>query len=123
MRGYINIVERKIREAIEKGEFENLPGCGKPLKLEDDSRVPEDLRLAYKVLKNANCLPREIELKKEISNMEEMLGNLPDEKSKYHLIRKINFTIMKLNSIRNKSPLLEENQIYYGKIVDKLDKK
>ena len=123
MFGYQKIVEKKIREAIEKGELKNLPGEGKPLILEDDSRVPEDLRLAYKVLKNANCLPEEIELKKEILNMEEMLGKLTEEKDKYHLIKKINFNIMKLNSIGNKSLLLEENQIYYNKIVDKMDNK
>jgi len=49
--GYEKIVEQRIKEAMEKGEFENLPGKGKPIPLEDDSHVPEDLRLAYKLLK------------------------------------------------------------------------
>ncbi|MEV2466904.1 DUF1992 domain-containing protein [Paenibacillus larvae] len=45
------IAEQKIQEAIQKGEMDNLPGQGKPLVLENWSSVPEDLRLAYKILK------------------------------------------------------------------------
>jgi hypothetical protein len=114
------IIERKIKEAQEKGEFDNLPGKGEPLKLDDDSSVPEDLRLAYKILKNADCLPPELELKKEISQMEDMLADIPDEKERYRLIRKINLKITKLNMMGRKSPLMEEDQVYYGKIVEKM---
>ena len=62
--GYLKIVEQRIREAQEKGEFDDLAGHGKPLALEDDRHIPEDLRLAYKILKNAGCLPPEVEEKK-----------------------------------------------------------
>jgi len=114
------IVEERIRKAQEEGEFDDLPGKGRPLKLEDDSHVPEDLRLAYKILKNADCLPPELQLKKEIRQMEDMLDAIPDEKEKYRLIKRINFKIMKLNMMGKKSPLLEETEIYYKKIVTKL---
>ena len=120
---YLKIVEQRIKEALEKGEFDNLPGQGEPLSLEDDSRVPEDLRLAYKVLKNADCLPPELELKKEIRQMEDMLENIPDEKEKYRQIKKINYKIMKLNMMGHKSPLLEEKEIYYKKLFEKFRKK
>jgi len=60
------IAENKIREAIKKGELKNLAGEGEPLKLEDLSGVPEDLRVPYLILKNAGMLPPELELKKEI---------------------------------------------------------
>ena len=108
---------------MEKGEFDNLPGKGKPLPLEDDSQVPEDLRLAYKLLKNADCLPPELLEKKEILQMEDMLTTIPDEKERYKLIKKINFKIMKLNVMGKKSPLLEEKQIYYKKLIDKMAEK
>ena len=121
--GYEKIVEQRIKEAMEKGEFENLPGKGKPIPLEDDSHVPEDLRLAYKLLKNADCLPPELLEKKEILQMEDMLAAIPDEKERYKLIKKINFKIMKLNVMGRKSPLLEEKQIYYKKLVDKIAEK
>ena len=119
MFGNLKIVERRIIEAIEKGELDNLPGRGKPLKLEDDQQVPEDLRLAYKILKNAGCLPPEVQEKKEILQMEDMLKEIPDEKERYKLIKKINYRIMKLNMMGRKSPLLEEKQVYHDKILDK----
>ena len=55
------IAEQRIAEAIENGDFDNLPGAGKPLELDDDSLVPEELRLAYRILKNAGFVPPEIE--------------------------------------------------------------
>ena len=121
--GYEKIVEQRIKEAMENGEFDDLPGKGKPLPLEDDSHVPEDLRLAYKLLKNADCLPPELLEKKEIRQMEDMLAAVPDEKERYKLIKKINFKIMKLNVTGKKSPLLEEKQIYYKKLIDKIAEK
>ena len=123
MNPHERIAERKIREASEKGEFDNLPGQGEPLNLEDDSHVPEDLRMAYKVLKNADCLPPEIELRKEIRQMEDLLETIPDEKERYRHIKRINLKITQLNMMGHKSPLLEENQLYYSKIVDKIGRK
>lgn len=121
--GYLKIVEQRIREAVEKGEFDNLPGKGKPLVLEDDSHVPEDLRIAYKILKNADCLPPEIQEKKEIMQMEDLLASIPDDLERYKLIKKINYRIMKLNASTKRSPLLEEKQIYFKKLIDKLAQK
>jgi hypothetical protein len=117
---YLKIVEQRIKEAQERGEFDDLPGKGKPLEMEDDSSVPEDLRLAYKILKNADCLPVEIQELKEIRQMEDMLGSIRDEREKYKWIKKINYQIMKLNLRGKKSPLLEEDQIYYAKVLAKL---
>ena len=117
------IIEQRIREAQENGEFDNLPGQGEPLDFEDEGHVPEDLRLAYKILKNADCLPPELELKKEIRQMEDLLESIPDEKEKYRLIKKINYKVMKLNIMGHKSPLLEERQIYYKKLIDKFGQK
>ncbi|MGD2125453.1 MAG: DUF1992 domain-containing protein [Desulfobacteraceae bacterium] len=123
MFGYLKMVERKIKEAQEKGEFDNLPGQGKPLAFEHEGHIPEELRIAYKILKNADCLPPELQEKKEIRQMEDLLANIPDEKERYKLIKRINYKIMKLNMMGKKSPLLEEKQIYYKKLVDKIDKK
>jgi hypothetical protein len=116
-------VEERIREAQKNGEFDNLPGRGKPLSLDEESHIPEDLRIAYKILKNADCLPPEILEKKEIRQMEELLSSIPDEQERYKLIKKINYRIMKLNMMGKKSPLLEENQIYCKKVIDKMAEK
>ena len=114
------IAEERILEAQRRGEFDNLPGHGKPLQLDDDSHVPEDLRLAYKVLKNADCLPPELELKKEILTTEQMLGRITDEGEKYKQLKRLNFLVMKLNMMRNVPVSWEENQRYIDKIVEKL---
>ncbi|MCG6980697.1 MAG: DUF1992 domain-containing protein [Deltaproteobacteria bacterium] len=114
------LAEERIRDAIQRGEFDNLPGSGKPLILEDDRHIPDDLRLAYKILKNADCLPPELELKKEIRKAEELLSSVADEGEKYRQLQKVNFLIMKLNEMRKGSVQWEEKQIYYAKIVDKV---
>ena len=54
------LVERKLAEAVSRGELDDLPGQGKPLDLADDPLVPEDLRLAYRILKNAGFVPEEV---------------------------------------------------------------
>jgi len=114
------LAEERIRDAIQRGEFDNLPGRGKPLNLEDDRHIPDDLRLAYKVLRNAGCLPPELELKKEISKAEELLSSMADEGERYRQLQKVNFLIMKLNEMRKGSVEWEEKQLYYGKIVEKV---
>ncbi|MBL7177411.1 MAG: DUF1992 domain-containing protein [Desulfobacteraceae bacterium] len=123
MFGYLKIVEQRIKKAIERGEFDNLQGQGEPLNLEDDSNVPEELRLAYRILKNADCLPPELELKKEIRKMEDLLENIPDEREKYLQMKKINYKIMQLNMMGHKSPFFEEQQIYYKKLIEKFGRK
>lgn len=67
------LAEQRIQEAMRSGEFERLPGHGKPLELEDLSGVPEELRMSYKIMKNAGLLPEEVTLRKECVTLEEML--------------------------------------------------
>ena len=55
------IAERKIAEAMERGEFDDVPGSGRPLDLEEDPLVPEELRMAYRILRNAGYVPTEVE--------------------------------------------------------------
>jgi hypothetical protein len=119
---YHRLVEEKIREAVQRGEFDNLPGSGEPLQLDDDSRLPDDLRIAYKILKNADCLPPELQLRKDIRQTEELLAGIQDTQEKYRQMKKLNFMIMKLNMMRRVSPLLEEGQRYYEKVVDRIAK-
>jgi len=68
------IAERKIAEALARGELANLPGEGRPLALEDDALVPEDLRAAYRILKNASYVPPEVEAFTEIAQLEALVS-------------------------------------------------
>jgi hypothetical protein len=73
------IAENKIRDAMEDGEFDNLPGSGKPMDLDDYFKLPADLRVAFSLLKSANCVPAEIELLNEIAALERQLASAPAE--------------------------------------------
>ena len=119
--GFSKIVEERIRTAQKRGLFKNLAGSGKPLTLEDDSHIAEELRLAYKILKNADCLPPEVELKKEIERTEELLTGMEDTSEKYSTLKKLNYLIMKLNAIRHTSIDLEIPQQYSAKLVEHLE--
>ena|ERR1051326_2556561 len=89
------IAEDRIRAAQDEGVFDNLPGKGKPLNLEDDSTVPQDMRLVFKILKNAGCLPIEMEVRKEIYNVRQLLNAAIDPETRKELRRELNFLLLK----------------------------
>ncbi|ATM87748.1 MULTISPECIES: DUF1992 domain-containing protein [Yersinia] len=77
--------ERYIADAQKNGEFDNLSGNGKPLQLDDDSFVPLDLRVGYRLLKNAGYLPPELQDRQEaltIVDLLSQLGNQHDAQTK-----------------------------------------
>lgn len=121
--GFEKIVEERITRAQYKGEFNNLPGSGHPLDLTQDQHVPEDLRLAHKILKNADCLPPEIELKKEIQCTEELLAGMPDTAQRYGVLKKLNYLIMKLNACRNQDARFDLPQKYLSAVTDRIASK
>jgi len=89
------LAENRIRAAQEEGFFSNLPGHGKPLDLEDDSNVPEALRLTFKILRNAGCLPIEMELGKQIYNLRQLVAAATDETARLELNRELNYLLLK----------------------------
>jgi hypothetical protein len=96
------IAEQKIVEAIARGELDNLPGAGRPLDLDDDALIPEELRLAYRILKNAGYLPPELETLNEIAQLERIaMGNAT-------AVKKLAFLKAKIESR------------YYGKVLARL---
>jgi hypothetical protein len=120
--GFEKIVEERIQKAQKDGVFKNLPGAGKPIQFED-ANIPEDLRIAYKILKNANFLPPEIELRKQIQKTEDMLSGMEDTRERYKTIKKLNYMIFKLNSIRNTTLELDMPQYYLEKVSNALESK
>jgi len=82
---------------IEKGEFDNLSGKGKPIDLDAYFATPADLRLGYSVLKSAGCAPVEVELRKEIESLKAQLGACNDERKRQALNKEIESRTLKLN--------------------------
>ena len=120
--GFEKIVEERIKNGQKNGAFDNLAGSGKPLDFSDEMIVPDDLRIAYKILKNADFIPPEIELKKKILRTEELFAEADDIRDKYKLLKKLNFLIMKLNSMQNRSMAFEMPQHYSSKLVERFKK-
>jgi hypothetical protein len=83
------IVETLIKEAQERGEFDNLPGKGKPIDLTAYFETPADIRVAQSVLKNAGMQSPEVELLKEIAGLKQLVATLQEEKKKKELEKQI----------------------------------
>lgn len=100
--------DEKIKEAIARGEFDNLPGHGRPLDLDAYFATPEDLRMGYSLLKNAEIIPEEMELLKEIEGLKKSLDSRtsPVEKSaiQRQLSEKITNFNMRMERYRKKRP-------------------
>jgi len=122
MRTAINIIaERKIEEFFQKNEGPDLSHWkNTPLPVEDMSNVPSDLRMAYKILKNAGYVPEEIALQKEIKRTEDLLAHCQDEKEKLKQLKKLNFLQFKLECKTGRRLNLENDSAYYEKVVDRV---
>ena len=83
------IVEEMIKKAQERGEFDNLPGKGKPIDLTEYFEMPEDVRVAQSVLKNAGMKSREVDLLKEIAELRQALTKVVNEKKKQEIQKQI----------------------------------
>ncbi len=114
------IAEQRIREAMERGEFDNLPFHGKPIRLDDLVGVPEHLRMGYKILKNAGVLPEEMQMKKEIVSLKTLLDACYDETEKQTLRQKMNEKVLRYNMMLEKQLHKPTYQKYHAKIMKKL---
>ena len=83
------LVESMIKEAQERGEFDNLPGKGKPIDLTAYFDTPEDVRVAQSVLKNAGITSREVDLLKEIAELRRVLPTILDDRRKIEIQKEI----------------------------------
>lgn len=90
-------VESSIEDAMKRGDFDNLPGKGKPLRLDEYFDTPEDLRVGYSVLKSAGFVPEEAELLKEIGVLKEQLAATFNQEDRQRLQRQINDRQLKYN--------------------------
>jgi hypothetical protein len=123
MEFFAKLAENRILEAMKTGAFDDLSGKGQPLNLEEDSHIAPELRMAYKILKNADCLPVELELRKEVVQLQDLVAAMPDEAEKLKQMRRLNFLVMKLNMMRPVSAQLLENDLYTPKVLERLESK
>lgn len=82
-------VEDQITKAIEAGDFDDLPGKGKPIDLRAYFETPEELRMAYSILKSNDFAPQEVEVLKELDALRKRLESCTDEEQKDKLRKEI----------------------------------
>jgi len=122
--GFIErLAEQRILEAQRKGEFNDLAGKGKPLELADHSEVPEDLRMAYHVLKNAHVLPPEAELMKDIRILEDLLKHVEDDGERKSLAKSLQWKMIRLDILKRRSMNLTSVRDYSRKLIAKLSRR
>jgi predicted Zn-dependent protease len=114
--------EQEIRKAYENGEFDNLPGYGKPMVLEDLSSIPEELRMAYKLLKNAGFSPEENKIKQEMMTIEGLIKECKDPEEKMKLQKNLNEKLLRFNQTMSKRGGKTNSSIFKN-YQQKMDKK
>ena len=95
-------VEEQVRRAIAAGEFDNLAGKGKPIDLKAYFDTPEDLRMAYSVLKGNNFVPEEVEMLKEIDGIKKHLESCQDEEQRKRLKKEVTDRTLVFNMLIEK---------------------
>ena len=96
-------IEAINREAMERGEFDNLPGEGRPIDLSIYFNTPQDVRLAFALLKNAGITPREVELLQEIAKLKESLETCSGEQEQHKTMKAIEERRLRLNLIMGRA--------------------
>ena len=115
------IAERKIQQASAEGTLADLSHWkDKPLPPDDMANVPEDLRMAYRLLKNAGYVPEEVTVQKEITRLEQLLATCTDEREKVRQLRKIGCLKTKLECRMGRAIQLGEEGPYYPQVIDRL---
>jgi len=116
-----SLIERRILEAQARGEFDRLPGSGRPLDLDEDPLVPDELRVAWRVLRNAGFVPPEVEALRRLRDATDEVERAADGAAKDRALRKLQALSLALAESRpgrQRGLVLEPR--YYAKIMCKL---
>jgi hypothetical protein len=95
----IVVSEDRIKKAYEDGEFSNLPGFGKPLEPDDLSAVPQELRMAYRMMKNAGYSPEESVLRQEVMTIEDLIKNCQEDTERKQLKDQLSQKLFEYNKV------------------------
>jgi hypothetical protein len=114
------IAEQKIAQALQERDLNSPKWKNKPLPLDDDRFVPDDLKMAYKILKNSGYLPPEIEERKEVKRLEDLIACTEDEHERLKQMKKLNVLLMKIDEHRSSPVNIADRQDYYQKIVERI---
>lgn len=115
------LAEAHIRKALDSGALDHLPGRGQPLHLDDDSLVPEELRAGYRMLKNAGFLPPELELVREIREVESLIARLDHGEEHRRACARLNLLRSRLGARGREPSLLLARGEYRDRLLQRLE--
>jgi hypothetical protein len=114
------IAEQRIQEAIRRGELDDLPLKGRPIPREDDSGVPEELRMAFKILKNAGVLPEELQIRKELLTLRDLIDICEDPGEEQKLRKELSRKMLHYNVVMERNLHKPIYRTYSDKVLKKL---
>ena len=115
------LVEQRIAAAAARGEFEDLPGAGAPQELDDDLLVPEEVRVANRILKNAGFVPPAVEQLRSLRHWQEELSAAGDAATRCRLQAKLLALDMALESLRGAPTVVPRE--YCRRIAERLSER
>ncbi len=115
-----DLAESRIVEAQRRGEFDDLPGAGAPLRIDDDRLVPPEWRMAYRVLRNAGYLPPEMSLRKQVKELERLIDGLTDSEERRRAFRRLEALRLAVSGGREIEPVWMVEAEYRVRIIEKL---
>lgn len=114
------LAEERIAQARERGELDDLPNAGRPLRLDDDSMVPPELRAAYRVLKNAGYLPEAMQVRRDIHDAETLLRVARTEEERATAGARLRLLLSRMGDARAGSLMTQD--AYYQRIRDRVQR-
>ena len=116
------VAERKIQEALQKGEFDRLPGAGKPLVMEDLSHLPPEARMAYTILKNSGFVETPQDMRRPLSPDKELKCSSPEEGTSNDKLRRLEIMMLRIRRSRGQADFLPPilDSLYLDKLLKRV---
>lgn len=114
------LAEQHIQQAVDNGELNDLPGAGQKLVLDDDSMIPEHLRMAHRILKNAGFTPPSVLDRKSINALSAELERTDDETERRRIVGKMNCLQARLDAQSSERTNLLLRSDYYDQVLEQL---
>jgi PAS domain-containing protein len=119
---FFHVVERQLEQAERDGAFENLPGRGRPLELEDLSMVPPELRASWILLRSSGFVPPELEARKDWVRLQDLLAACADAAERPRLQREAQQALLRYRLLMERAGHRQGFLDYQAELLKKLER-
>jgi hypothetical protein len=114
------LVEERVAAAQRAGAFDDLPGAGRPLAFDDEPLVPEELRMAYRILRNAGFVPPEVQTLRELRELERLIETGADDATRRRAGARLHLLLERASRSRGPHGTLQLEDARYRAAVERL---